>query len=108
MIQIIFLGLLTLLGLFGISKIEKIGKLQIVIISIITTLFFGIFIIIESQNDFYKENITKINIDFGQGKTIICKEINISNKYFNITSNSFVAKQNSKYVGKIIPIKNCF
>jgi len=108
MIQIIFLGLITLLGLFGLSKMEKIGKLQLIIISIGTILLLGIFTIFENQNDIYKEKVTKINLDFGQGKSILCKDINISNKTFNITSNSFVAKQDSKYVGTIIAFENCF
>ena len=108
MVQIIFLGILTVLGLFGLSKIGTISKTNMIVISIAFIMFAVIFSIFEDQNDLYKTKVSQINLDFGQGKEIVCNETNISNKTFNITSNSFVAKKESIYRGTIIPLKNCF
>ena len=107
MIQIIFLGVLAILGLFGLSKVEKITKTSFILISVIIVVLAIILSIFEQENDAYKTKATKLNLDFVQSKTIICGDYNISNKTFNITSNSFVAKQNSKYLGSIIPFQDC-
>ena len=108
MIQVIFLGIITILGLYGLSKIDKISGKGLIIFSVIIVIISILFIFSESQNDSYQKEANRLNLDFGQGKNIICRDFNVSNQNFNITSNSFVAKKDSRYIGTIIPFQNCF
>jgi len=108
MVQVIFLGAIIIVALFGLSKFEKIDKVTLIFLSISIVVLIFIFNIFEKKNDLYQKQVHQLNIDFLQDKNISCQTVSIDNKNFNITSNSFVAKQTSKYIGTIIPFENCF
>jgi len=107
-IQIAIFGILSILALYGLLKLEKISKKSLMILLTFIILFASIFYFIERENKIYQNNVVRLNLEFTQGKEIMCQEISVNNEKFNISSNSFIAKRNSNLIGTIIPFTNCF
>lgn len=107
MIQAIILGLVGIVTLYSLSKLDKISEKSFKIFSAIAFLSTVLFAYIEFQNDKYREKVNLLTLKFTQDENLSCGDYTVNNSSFNITSNSFVAKKDSKYRGVILPFTLC-
>ena len=107
MLQIVFFGLAGLSVIYGLFHFNQISKQTLVVFLIVTLIFLISSIYFEYENDKYRDKVNYLKLQFQQDKNISCGNYTVNNQQFNITSNSFVAKQESKNRGLIIPFTNC-
>jgi|GEM_PF-2621623 len=109
MIQAIILGVFGLIAIYiAISQFENLKQIHKVGILLFSILLFVLFGYIEVKNEEHQSNIAKLQLKFNSGKTVVCRDINVSNSDFLLTSNSFIAKKESENYGLIVPLTDCF
>jgi ACR3 family arsenite efflux pump ArsB len=107
MIQVIVLGFIAIFTLLFLSKADKISKKNLAVLVGVSIALSTLFIYIEFENEAHRENIKSLTLDFEQDKNISCGEYTINRNEFNMASNSFIAKKDSKHKGLIIPFETC-
>ena len=107
MVRILLATIALLAILVGLLYSNRITKKHFYTLLILLSIFGAISIYIEHQNNIYRDFVVRLKMEFEQEKNISCGEYVVNMSYFNLTSNSFVAKEKSPYRGAIIPFEKC-
>lgn len=107
---IFFIAVILILALITYALREKLGnKTKPFFISLVV--LFVVFAVFYEMRNLKKASLTQdIVIAFNQGKEILCKDINVSNKYFNYEygTGSFVSKDNNiSFKSMLIDVRDC-
>jgi len=108
MVRTLISGLIGFAILYLFLKMERISPKSFKwLLTILLLVVFPIVYWTELQNNRYREKVNTLTLEFMEDKNITCGNYIVNSKTFNITSNSFVAKKNSKFKGVILPFTTC-
>lgn len=106
----LYLLIILILALITFALREKLGKKIKPFFGVLLVIFIALAVFFEFENTQKSHLRTDIIVAFNQNKNILCKDINVSKKYFNYEfgTGSFISKDNNQsFNSLIIDIKDC-